>query len=138
MQKDLQALNDRLFDNMDAEEIQLLVENQPDEDIDETALWSRWIINPGVSNTSSIGGDRIVQFGTATLQIFVPKGHYTGPGEDLRDQFNRLFRGWRSPDNKLSVDNLKSTSSTYKKDAAEFHLINAMFFWHSTRSTSEL
>ncbi len=135
LQKDIDALNARFFDNMDSEAIQLLVENQPDEDLDDSALQSRWIINPGLSTSVSLGPDFLVaQYGTATLQIFVPKGQYTGPGNDLRDQFNKVFRGWRSPDKKLIVDDLKSTSSTYKD---KFHLINAMFFWHSNRRSSD-
>lgn len=134
LQQDIDALNDRFFDNMDPEAIQLLVENQPDENLDDDALWTKWIINPGLSITDSLGKDFIVtQYGTATLQIFVPKGLYTGPGNDVREQFNKLFRGWRSPDKRLSVDNLKSESSTYKD---KFYLINAMFFWHSKRRTS--
>lgn len=136
LQQDKTALTDRLFDNMDIKAIQLLVENQPDEDIDDTQVWTRWIINPGLSLTKSMGRDFLVtQYGTATLQIFVPKGLYTGPGDDVLEQFNTLFRGWRSADKKLVVDNLKSQSSTYKKADAEFHLINAQFSWHSNRRT---
>jgi hypothetical protein len=135
LQKDIQALNDRFFDNMDAEDIQLTVENQPDQDLDDTKLWTKWIINPGLSTSVSMGRDFLVtQYGTATLQIFVPKGLYTGPGIDLREQFNTLFRGWRSADRKLRVDDLRSTSSTYKEN---FHLINAMVMWHSKRRTSD-
>lgn len=131
---DKAALNDRLFDNMDAEAIQLLVENQPDEDLDDTQLWTRWIINPGLSTDRTIGKDVMVtQYGTATLQIFVPKGLYTGPGDDVREQFTKLFRGWRSPDKALRVYNMKADSSTYKRGDAEFHLINAMIYWRSNR-----
>jgi hypothetical protein len=134
LQLDIDALNDRFFDNMDVEDIQLTVENQPDEDLDDTKLWTKWIINPGLSTSVSLGRDFLVtQYGTATLQIFIPKGLYTGPGNDLRDQFNALFRGWRSADKKLIVDDLKSTSSEYKE---KFHLINAMATWHSMRRTS--
>jgi hypothetical protein len=139
IQKDIQALNDRFFDNMDVEDIQLLVENQPDEELDDTQLWSKWIINPGLSETTSLGRDfQVTQYGNATLQIFIPKGQYTGPGDDLREQFNKLFRGWRSADKKLVVTDLKSQSSNYKKGEAEFHLINAMFSWHSKRRTSDI
>ena len=138
LQLDIDALNDRFFDNMDAEAIQLLVENQPDEDLDDTQVWTRWVINPGLSVTKSIGRDFMVtQYGTAALQIFIPKGLYTGPGNDVRDQFNELFRGWRSADKKLLVDNLKSQSSTYKKGETEFHLINAIIEWHSNRRKSD-
>jgi hypothetical protein len=134
---DIQALTDRLFDNMDVEELQLLVENQPDEDIDDTQVWTRWIINPGLSEETALGANyRVVQYGTATLQILVPKGLYTGPGDDVRDQFNALFRGWRTDDGKLVIDNLKSQSSTYTKAGQEFHLINAMAFWHSVRTST--
>ncbi len=131
---DKAALNERLFDNMDTEALQLLVENQPDEDLDDTKVWTRWVINPGLSKDRVLGKDLLVtQYGTATLQIFIPKGLYTGPGDDVREQFNRLFRGWRSPDKALLIDNLKSDSSTYKRGNTEFHLINAMVFWHSNR-----
>lgn len=137
LQLDIDALNDRFFDNMDAEAIQLLVENQSDEDINDTQVWTKWIINPGLSVTKSIGRDFLVfQYGTATLQIFIPKGLYTGPGNDIRDQFNTLFRGWRSADKKLLVDELKSQSSTYTNDKTEFHLINAQISWHSIRRTT--
>lgn len=137
IQLDIDALTNHLFDNMDIEELQLLVENQPDEDIDDTKVWTRWIINPGLSEESALGANfRVVQYGTATLQIFVPKGLYTGPGNDIRDNFNKLFRGWRSADKKLVIDNLKSQSSTYRKAEQEFHLINAMVAWHSTRTST--
>lgn len=135
---DIKALTDRLFDNMDIEELQLLVENQPDEDIDDTQVWTRWVINPGLSEETALGANyRVVQYGTATLQIFVPKGLYTSPGDDVRDQFNSMFRGWRSDDRKLVVDNFKSQSSTYTKGGQEFHLINAMVFWHSVRNSAD-
>lgn len=133
LQLDIKALNDRFFDNMPVNEIQLTVENQPDEDLDDTRLWTKWIINPGISETTSFGRDfNVTQYGNATLQIFIPKGLYTGPGNELRDQFNALFRGWVSADKKLIVSNLKSTSSEYKD---KFHLINAMFNWRSNRLT---
>jgi len=134
LDQDIAALNNRLFDNIDTEELQLLVENQPDEVIDNTRVWTRWIIYPGMSDESAIGSNRVVQYGTATLQIFVPKGLYTGPGNEVRDQFNALFRGWRSDDRKLVVDSLKSEQSTYIKNGQEFYLINAKFSWHSVRS----
>jgi hypothetical protein len=135
---DIKALTDHLFDNMNVEELQLLVENQPDEDIDDTQVWTCWIINPGLSEETALGENhRVVQYGTATLQIFVPKGLYTGPGDDVRDQFNSLFRGFRSDDRKLVIDNLKSQSSTYTKGSREFHLINAMAFWHSVRNSAD-
>jgi hypothetical protein len=137
IQLDIDALNARLFDNMDILELQLLVENQPDEDIDETRVWTRWIINPGVSEETALGANyRVVQYGTVTLQVFTPKGLYTGPGGDIRDEFNKLFRGWRSEDKKLIIDNLKSQSSTYTKNGQEFHLINAMASWRSTRTST--
>lgn len=142
LQLDIKALNDRFYDNdkgqyvlggVDVADIQLTVENQPDEDLDDTKVWTKWIVNPGISTTRSLGRDFLVtQYGTATLQIFIPKGLYTGPGNDLRDKFNALFRGWISADKKVIVDNMKSTSSTYKEG---FHLINAMFNWHSNRLT---
>lgn len=135
---DKKALNDRFFDNMDIAALQLVVENQPDEDLDDTKLWAKWIINPGLSEQTSLGTNPTVkQHGTATLQIFIPKGLYTGPGDDVRNQFNKLFRGWRSPDRKLVVGNLKSQSSTYTQGGAEFHLINAMFFWSSKRRRND-
>jgi len=138
IQKDITALTNRLMDNMDVEAIQLLVENQPDQAIDETRVWTRWIVNPGISKPVTTGLDPIIrQEGTATLQIFIPKGLYTGPGNDVRDQFNALFRGWRSADKKLVVDNLKSAPSNYKRGDQEFHLINAMVFWHSSRKTTD-
>ncbi|UYY77495.1 phage tail terminator-like protein [Sphingomonas sp. R1] len=138
IQKDITALTNRLMDNMDAEAIQLLVENQPDQAIDETKVWTRWIVNPNFDETYTLGPNPIYkQRGTATLQIFIPKGLYTGPGNDIRDQFNALFRGWRSADKKVVVENLKSTSSTYKRGDQEFHLINATAFWHSNRKTTD-
>lgn len=139
LQRDIDALNAHFFDNMGSEELQLVVENQPDEDFNDNELWSKWIINPGLSTQTTMGPDpTITQYGSAILQIFVPKGLYTGPGNDLRDQFNNLFRGWRSADRKLTVDDLKSTSSTYNRGKSEFHLINAMFFWHSKRRSSDV
>ncbi len=137
--KDIAALNDRFFDNMDVATIQLTVENQPDEELDDTKLWTKWVINPDVSESRSLGKDFIVtQYGTATLQIYVPKGLYTGPGTDLRDKFNKLFRGWRSADRKLLVDNMKSSQSEYTRGTSDFYLINAMLFWHSNRRTSDI
>jgi hypothetical protein len=145
LQKDIDALNDRFWsspmtyslregETLVLSDEQMLVENQPDDDLDDTQLWTRWIINPGLSTQTSLGSDpTFAQYGTATFQIFIPKGLYTGPGNDLRDQFNKLFRRWRSADKKLLIDDLKSTSSEYKE---KFHLINAMVMWHSKRRAS--
>lgn len=136
--KDIKALNDHFFDNIGAEDIQIVVENQPDEDIDDARVWTKWIIVPGLSETRSMGIDFLVtQYGVATLQIFIPKGQYTGEGNDLRERFNTLFRGWRSADKKLIVDSLKSESSSYTKGDSEFHLINAKVMWRSNRRTSD-
>lgn len=139
LEKDLAALNNRLFDNIDIVKLQTLVENQPDENIDDTQVWTRWIINPGISTSRALGKNPIVtQYGTATLQIFVPKGLYTGPGVDIREQFYSLFRSWSSADKKLAVGGLKSTQSTYTRGTTEFYLINAMFNWRSNRRSSDI
>lgn len=145
LQQDIDLLNDRFWSSpltyslregevLVLSDEQMLVENQPDDDLDDTQVWTKWIINPGISTPTTMGPNpNITQYGTATLQIFVPKGLYTGPGNDLRDQFNKLFRGWRSADRKLVVGDLKSSSSEYQ---GKFHLINAMFNWRSNRPQS--
>ena len=75
LELDLTALNDRFFDGMDVEQYQVLVENQPEEELDETQLWCRWRIQPGASDAVETGVKRTYQqLGTATLQIVLPKG----------------------------------------------------------------
>jgi hypothetical protein len=134
IQLDIQTLNDRLFDNMDVEDIQMLLQNDVARDVDDGKLWSRWIVLPGIETRRTAGRTYVVQRdGNATLQVFVPRGQLTAVGWDVVEQFNDVFRSWTSEDGRLTINNLKSTTSTYKEGDAEFFLINATISWTSKR-----
>ena len=129
LQLDIDALNDRFFDNMDAEAIQLLVENQPDEELDETLPWVRWTITPGDSKLTAISPALFTSLGTATLQIFVPKGKGTGAAIDIKEVFENAFREWRSTDKRLRIYKMSSTKGT-DKNALQ---VNVTVFYESRR-----
>lgn len=82
---------------------QKLVENQPDEELDETKPWVRWTITPGESKITQVSPALFTSLGTATLQIFVPKGKGTGAAIDIKEVFQNSFRQWRSTDKALRI-----------------------------------
>lgn len=108
---------------------QILVENQPDDDIDESKPWVRWTINPGESKLIQTGPKLYKNLGIATLQVFVPKGQGTGAATDIREAFNTAFREWRSPDQKLKVYKLSNT----KGSGDDYLQVNANLFYESHR-----
>lgn len=110
---------------------QKLVENQPDEDIDATQPFVRWVIEPGASVQKVNAGPHMFKsVGTAYLQVFIPKGMGTGPATDLVDSFHGHFRKYRSADTCLRVLSTDQRKGNDKK----FHMVVASFAYESNRS----
>jgi hypothetical protein len=128
LELDEAALNARFSDNIDVEEYQVLVENQPDEELDKTRIYSRWLIEPGASELVQSDNTHH-QLGTATLQIIAPKETWTDEADALRDEFLALFRRWRSPDHALRVYKL----DVRKPKQDDCYQINCIVFWESYR-----
>lgn len=122
------ALNARFSDNIDIEENQVLVENQPDEAIDETRIYSRWQIEAGSSELVQ-SNDTHHQLGTATFQIIAPKETWTDEADALRDEFLNVFRRWRSADGALRVYKM----DVRKPKQADCYQINCVIYWESYR-----
>lgn len=122
------ALNARFSDNIDIEANQVLVENQPDESVDQTRIYSRWQIDAGASELVQSNNTHH-QLGTATLQIIAPKESWTDDADALRDQFLNLFRRWRSEDGALRVYKL----DVRKPKQDDCYQINCVVFWESYR-----
>jgi hypothetical protein len=128
---DLAALNGRLFATFDPDNTQIVVDNQPDEDFDDTQVWMDWTIEPGSQRRVQNGINPVYeQLGTATLQIHVPQGAYTGPGDDVQKRFEDAFRDWRSDDRALRVYRIASSKL---RNADNFQM-NVTVFWESHRS----
>jgi hypothetical protein len=122
------ALNKRFSDNIDIEEHQVLVENQPDEQVDATRIYSRWQIEAGASQLVQSNNTHH-QLGTATFQIIAPRETYTDGADALRDEFLALFRRWRSDDHALRVYKL----DVRKPKQDDCYQINCVVFWESYR-----
>lgn len=130
LQLDIDALNARFASGMDADALQVLVENQPKQDIDETRIYCRWVIEPGDSQCVQTGLQKsYIQLGVATLQIIVPQGTYMDDGYAVRTHFTDLFRGWRSADKALTVYQIKN--ETPRRDG--YAEINCRIMWESLR-----
>lgn len=110
---------------------QVLVENQPDENVDEKKPWVRWTLNPGDSQQTGISPAIYTSLGTATLQVFVPKGRGTGEAQDIKEVFETAFRGWRSDDQRLRIYKMSSTKGPDK----DYHQVNVTIFYESRRLT---
>ena len=108
---------------------QLLVENGPTENVDETKPWVRWTINPGESKRTAVSPALFTSLGTATLQVFAPKGTGVGVAIDIKSAFENAFRDWRSPDKCLRIYKMSSTKGTDK----DFLQINVTVYYESKR-----
>lgn len=110
---------------------QKLVENQPDEDVDATQPFVRWVIEPGASKqVINSGPHMFTSVGTAYLQVFIPKGMGTGPATDLVESFHAHFRKYRSADKCLRVISTDQRKGNDKK----FYDVKASFAYESHRS----
>ncbi|WP_454883996.1 hypothetical protein [Sphingomonas oryzagri] len=128
---DLAALNGRFFDTFDPDSNQIIVDNQPAEDLDETQISLHWTIEPGSCEIVQIGTAPVYeQLGVATLQIVIPTGQGTKPGYAIREQFMDAFRAFKSDDKKLRV---YGTSQTQENRDIGLQL-NARIKWESYRT----
>lgn len=112
-------------------EAQILVENGPAQEVDETAPYVRWEISPGASQRVTQGETRLFKnLGTAHLEVFVPKGVGTAVADEIRESLIAALADWRSDDKALRI---------YKHDAPKgkgstsSHQLNAVFFYEAKR-----
>ncbi len=108
---------------------QKLVENGPTQELDETKPFVRWTINPGESKRTAVSPALFTSIGTATLQVFIPKGKGVALGTDIKSAFENAFRDWRSNDKTVRVYKMTSTKGPDKS----LHQINVTIFYESKR-----
>jgi hypothetical protein len=130
LDKDEAALNARFAAGMDEADFQVIVDNQPDETIDQSRIFTRWTIQPGDSELIQTDG-MMIQLGVAYFQIIAPLETWTDEAHDLRDQFLNLFRNWRSEDRCLQVYKL----GVDKPPNKTAYQINCKVFWRSHRKS---
>lgn len=135
---DLKALNERFVDGMDIEGLQVLVENQPDEQIDFNRIYSYWVIAPAASERIEQGPSaNEEQVGIAMFRIIAPAGTYLDDAYAARAQFVELFRDWRSEDKALSVLGFMDSKTNVPKDDTTkepaYLRLDVQFSWRSRR-----
>jgi hypothetical protein len=130
LNKDEDALNARFAAGMDEAAIQVLVDNQPDEKVDKSRIYTRWTIQAGDSEKVQ-SDDLMKQLGVAYFQIIAPLETWTDDANELRDKFLALFRNWRSDDRCLQVYKLSLETPPNK----EAYQINCKVFWRSHRKS---
>lgn len=100
---DEDALNARFASGMDADALQISVDNQITSDsLNKTKLYCHWSIEAGDSQLATFDGKDIT-LGVAMLKVVAPSQTYTDAAWKVRDQFFALFRGWRSDDGCVRV-----------------------------------
>lgn len=130
LDKDEAALNARFAAGMDEADIQVIVDNQPDEKIDQSRIYTRWTIQPGESELVQTDG-LMKQLGVAKFQIIAPLETWNDDANDLRDKFLGLFRNWRSDDRCLQVYKIGSDKPPNKTA----YQINCTVYWRSHRTS---
>ncbi|WBY16628.1 hypothetical protein PF049_00190 [Erythrobacteraceae bacterium WH01K] len=106
---------------------QIVTENGPPRDVDESKPWVRWIVSPGGSKRTTSGNVTLYKnLGTAFLEVHLPIGYGTGQAEEIRDAFIHAFADWQDPAKKLRVykhDSTKGagTESSYQLDAIIYY-----------------
>lgn len=110
---------------------QILTENGPTQEVDETLPWVRWTISPGASVRTTQGETRLFKnLGTAHLDVFIPKGTGTAVGEEIRDSLVAAMADWRSTDKALRIYKHDATKGDGNKSA---HQLNAVFYYEAKR-----
>lgn len=110
---------------------QVLVENSPATDLDETAPWVRWSIAPGESKPKITGTPvTYLSLGNAYLQVFIPKDMGATIAQDIIESFHAAFRNWRSADKKLKIVGVGQIKVPNK----DFYQVNASIKYESLRS----
>lgn len=135
---DRAALNDRFQGGMDVEALQVLVENQPVEEIDESRIYSFWVIDPAGSDRVERGPSAMIeQVGIAMFRIIVPAGTYLEDAYEARAKFVELFRDWRSDDKALTVLGFMDSKKNVKADPTTkepaYVALDVQFSWISRR-----
>ena len=136
---DVDALNAKFWDtaltyNGGADTIpesQILTENGPTQEVDESLPWVRWTISPGASQRVTQGQTRLFKnLGTAHLEVFIPKGTGTATGEEIRESLIAEMAEWRSDDKTLRIYKHDATKGQGSKES---HQLNAVFYYESKR-----
>lgn len=80
-------------------DIQRVMDNQPNEAIDEKQPYVRFGVNPNDTERTTYGTDgNLARFGLVWLQVFVPLQKGTKGAYQIVDSFADVFRNWRSTD----------------------------------------
>ena len=113
---------------------QVLVENQPAEEHDETRPFVRWTVNPGPSRQVGISPALFLNKGTAILQVFAPRGGGTGQARDIASALEASFRQWRSADRALRIESMERV----RGPDPGLHQLNVKLHYESRRAAHVL
>lgn len=135
MHEDISAIRNHFLDNLTAigiDESQIVMDNQPSTDVDESRLWVRFQIRPGEKRPSTLGKRKIMtQIGQVILQVFGPKGSGSESVYALAGNFADTFRDWVNKSATGSVRAYYSTTQAYP--SLEFLQVNASVSYESNR-----
>lgn len=109
---------------------QVLVENQPPEEHDETRPFVRWTVLPGPSRQVGISPALFLHKGSAVLQVFTPKGAGTAQAHDLAEALESSFRQWRSDDRAVRIVGMERVSGPDR----DLHQLNVRLHYESRRA----
>lgn len=135
MQEDFTAIRNHFLDSLAAigiDESQVVMENQPSTDVDESRLWVRFQIRPGEKRPSTLGKRKIMtQIGQIILQVFGPKGSGSQSVYGLAGSFADAFRDWIDKSANGSVRAYHSNTQAYP--SPDFLQVNASVYYESNR-----
>jgi hypothetical protein len=125
---DITALRERFLSTVaTTPDLAIVYANQPLEKPDNTAIWCRFTILPGLADLFVSGFYR--QLGIVELQVFVPEGEGTTTGWEIAELFEDAFLNWRSDDGAMRIYQVtKGFSPT-----ADGIQLSVMAEWSSTR-----
>lgn len=110
MEEDIDLIRARfraLMNTLGVDADQILMDNQPEKNIDEKRAWARFQINPGDGEQRGLSsGIRVFRVGMIILQIFVPKGTGSRNAYTIAQNFMAIFWRWRvgSPSGKIQAE----------------------------------
>ena len=135
MHEDFSAIRNHFLDNLTAlgiDESQVVMENQPSTNVDESKLWARFQIRPGEKRPMTLGKRKIMtQIGQVILQVFGPKGSGSETVYTLAGDFADVFRDWVNKSPTGSVRAYYSSTQAYP--SPEFLQVNASVSYESNR-----
>lgn len=140
MINDIEAIRIHFLDSLATigiDESQIVMDNRPTKDLDESKIWVRFQVRPGATKEEQIGGMRILvtQLGQTILQVFAPTGKGSTDAFRIAEHFHDIFRKWRVADDS---GHLRTTPYMFQAIPAQaddkrqsFFQVNSTVFYES-------